>query len=85
MWGIFFLDQKISQKTGCPYLFRDNEVAVSELKNGYEFHNDINDDPASSIDESKAYMQTLIDMAKLWSRIWDTSCSVPAVSKHIQR
>jgi hypothetical protein len=82
-WVIYFLDRKIAQRIGCPYLIRDSEVAVSEFKNGSEYHNEINNDP-TSIREDEAYMQALIDLARLWSKIWDTFFSATAASKQFQ-
>lgn len=58
-WTIYFLDRKISQRTGSPYGIRDNEVAVSEFSH-------------LSTTRTDRYMQVLIDLGKLWSLIWDT-------------
>lgn len=58
-WTIYFLDRKISQRTGSPYLVRDIEVAVS----------DFSQPPTTGTDR---YMQVLVDLGKLWSLIWDT-------------
>lgn len=58
-WTIYFLDRKISQRTGSPYFVRDIEVAVS----------DFSQPPTTGTDR---YMQALVDLGKLWSLIWDT-------------
>jgi hypothetical protein len=58
-WTIYFLDRKISQRTGSPYFIRDTEVAVSDFS-------------LSSTAGTDQYMQVLVDMGKLWSLIWDT-------------
>lgn len=58
-WTIFFLDRKISQRTGSPYVIRDTEIALSEFSQ----HSNTRTD---------RYMQILIDLGKLWSLIWDT-------------
>lgn len=83
-WVIYFLDRKIAQRIGCPYLIRDSEVAVSEFRNGSECHDEINNDPTSATCEDEAYMQALIDLARLWSKIWDTFFSATAISKQFQ-
>lgn len=57
-WTIYFLDRKISQRTGSPYVIRDTEVALSEFSQH----------PNTRTDR---YMQVLIDLGKLWSLIWD--------------
>lgn len=58
-WTIYFLDRKISQRTGSPYVIRDTEIALSEFVQG----------PTTKTDR---YMQVLVDLGKLWSLIWDT-------------
>lgn len=58
-WTIYFLDRKISQRTGIPYLIRDIEVAVSDFSQSLTTATD-------------RYMQVLVDLGKLWSLIWDT-------------
>lgn len=58
-WTVYFLDRKISQRTGSPYIIRDTEVAVSDFS-------------LPSTDRTDCYMQVLVDLGKLWSRIWDT-------------
>lgn len=58
-WTIYFLDRKISQRTGSPYLIRDTEVAVSDFS-------------LSSTTGTDRYMQALVDLGRLWSLIWDT-------------
>ncbi|PYH67057.1 fungal specific transcription factor domain-containing protein [Aspergillus vadensis CBS 113365] len=58
-WTIYFLDRKISQRTGSPYLIHDTEVAVSDFS-------------LSSTAGTDRYMQALVDLGKLWSLIWDT-------------
>ncbi|KAF9887218.1 hypothetical protein FE257_010472 [Aspergillus nanangensis] len=64
-WIIYFLDRKIAQRTGGPYVIRDNEVAVSDF------------DPLPlgiplSTAQTYHYMQALVNQAKLWSQIWDS-------------
>lgn len=63
-WLIYFLDRKIAQRTGGPYVIRDNEVAVSEF---------YTPPPLASYQTTQTYhyMQALVNQAKLWSRIWD--------------
>ena len=58
-WTIYFLDQKISQRTGSPYIIRDTEIALPEFSQ----------DPKTRTDR---YMQVLVDLGRLWSLIWDT-------------
>ncbi|CAI7584602.1 unnamed protein product [Penicillium manginii] len=58
-WTIYFLDRKISQRTGSPYVIRETEIALSEFSQN----------PTTRTDR---YMQVLVDLGKLWSLIWDT-------------
>jgi hypothetical protein len=64
-WTIYFLDRKISQRIGIPYLIRDIEVAVSDFSTPSTVPND-------------RYMQVLVDLGKVWSLIWDTFFSAAA-------
>lgn len=57
-WTIYFLDRKISQRTGSTYVIRDTEVAVSGFSQ-------------TSVDRNDRYMQALIELGRLWSLIWD--------------
>lgn len=61
-WIIYFLDRKIAQRMGGPYIVRDNEVAVSE------FHAL----PSMSSETTHIcnYMQALVNLANLWSQAW---------------
>ncbi|XHG03943.1 hypothetical protein AWENTII_007226 [Aspergillus wentii] len=62
-WILYFLDRKIAQRLGSPYIIRDSEVAVSE------FHQITN---GPTVQPTYEYMQALINLARLWSQIWDT-------------
>lgn len=63
-WVVYFLDRKIAQRIGGPYCIRDNEVAVSEFS--FEL-------PCSSPRAcTENYIQALVNLAKLWTQIWDT-------------
>lgn len=63
-WIIYFLDRKIAQRMGGPYIIRDTEVAVSEF---YDL-------PSMPFETTLTcnYMQALVNLAKLWSQAWDS-------------
>lgn len=63
-WVVYFLDRKIAQRIGGPYFIRDNEVAVSE----FAFEPPLSSPRA----RTQNYIQALANLAKLWTRIWDT-------------
>jgi hypothetical protein len=70
-WTIYFLDRRIAQRNGTPYIIRDTETAVDEFE--------VLRDPkrAGKTKESLAeayaqnYFQSLVDFGKLWAQIWD--------------
>lgn len=67
-WIIYFLDRKIAQRLGAPYIIRDVEVAVSEFSSTTK----------CAADE---YMQALVNQAKLWTQIWDTFFAAVAATR----
>ncbi|KAJ5806706.1 hypothetical protein N7474_010298 [Penicillium riverlandense] len=69
-WIIYFLDRKIAQRVGAPYFIRDTEVAVSDFQIITTKSNESRL-PSTKISTYR-YMQVLIDLAKLWTQIWDS-------------
>jgi hypothetical protein len=70
-WTIYFLDRRISQRNGTPYLIRETEVAVEEFMPKNDSSGDIiHEDPAKS--GTSSYYQVLVNFSKLWGQIWDT-------------
>ncbi|KAL4895010.1 hypothetical protein BDV59DRAFT_174272 [Aspergillus ambiguus] len=63
-WLIYFLDRKIAQRTGGPYVIRDNEVAVTDF-----YALPPGETPQTTL--TYHYMQALVNQARLWSQIWD--------------
>lgn len=63
-WVVYFLDCKIAQWTGSLYCIRDNKVAVSEFAFEPPF--------SSPRARTQNYIQALVNLAKLWTQIWDT-------------
>jgi hypothetical protein len=76
-WTIYFMDRKISQKAGTPYLVRDSEVMVEDFPSMPSQGNEIATWPTprtASTDEdpgSWKYFQALVLLARLWGQIWD--------------
>jgi hypothetical protein len=79
---IYFLDRKISQRNGTPYLIRDSEVAVDEFEpkstlrpsNLESVHSSGQSElsPNSEPSLATSYFQFLVNFSKLWGQIWDT-------------
>lgn len=70
-WIIYFLDRKIAQRIGAPYIIRDVEVSVSEFWT---------EDTSGSIYTTDKYMQSLVNLAKLWTQIWDSFFATAAAA-----
>lgn len=68
-WTIYYLDRRITQRLGTPYLIRDAEVAVEDFESNLTAE-DINQDPTTA--PVTIYYQVLINFSRLWGRIWDT-------------
>jgi hypothetical protein len=78
-WTIYYLDRRISQRSGTPYLIRDHEVAVEDFSQNEA---GIDRRPlaagagswtehALGPSDDYSYLQVLINFSKLWGEIWD--------------
>ncbi|KAJ6010384.1 hypothetical protein N7451_001796 [Penicillium sp. IBT 35674x] len=76
-WTIYFLDRRISQRSGMPYTIHDRDVAVDEFKPKRNMV------AMDSTDSSKDgdYVQALIDLGRTWGYIWDTLFAASAASQ----
>lgn len=78
-WTIYYLDRRISQRNGTPYLVRDLDISVDEftVKTGSSSKDSIHDidQPSRSVGN---HYQSLIDFGRLWGFIWDSFYSVSA-------
>ncbi|KAH8819259.1 hypothetical protein F5884DRAFT_848585 [Xylogone sp. PMI_703] len=73
-WTIYFLDRRISQRSGTPYLIRDSEVAVEEFGSKLRVL-DGNLEATNYLSDSiyvNNYFQALINFSRVWSHTWDT-------------
>lgn len=61
-WVLYFLDKRITQKSGVAYFIRESEVAVDD------FREDTTTDTGAA---SRAWLQGLITHSKSWTYIWD--------------
>ncbi|KAL6240953.1 hypothetical protein RBB50_012212 [Rhinocladiella similis] len=81
-WCLYYMDRRISEKCGQPYLLRDEEVGVSEIQVAGTLSASvlINGDSESVAFNTAMchYIQHLIDWAHLWTDIWDTLFSIRA-------
>ncbi|TVY43505.1 Activator of stress proteins [Lachnellula subtilissima] len=70
-WTIYYLDRRITQRLGTPYLIRDAEVAVEDFEiQGKSTTKEFNQNPMTV--PVTIYYQVLINFSRLWGRIWDT-------------
>jgi Fungal specific transcription factor domain len=69
-WTIYFLDRRIAQRNGSPYLIRDTEVAIEEFVPRGGALRETSDEDLSKSDTSN-YFQALVNYGKLWGYIWD--------------
>ncbi|KAF5628929.1 hypothetical protein F52700_8022 [Fusarium sp. NRRL 52700] len=81
-WTMYFLDRQVSRRSGIAYHIRDTEFDVDDFslrKDGAE------NSPIPRADEdsdpSNTYLQAQINLARLWSRAWDTFFAVGATNK----
>ncbi|KIW16969.1 hypothetical protein PV08_04160 [Exophiala spinifera] len=81
-WCVYYMDRRISEKTGQPYLLRDEEVGVAEIyKPGSHEPSVLINGDSESVAFNTAmchYLQHIIDWAHLWTDIWDTLFSIRA-------
>ncbi|OAP64215.1 hypothetical protein AYL99_00187 [Fonsecaea erecta] len=81
-WSLYYMDRKIAEKCSRPYFIRDAEVDVQEFS-FTESSDDKQGDPAMNLTNRSwelAYLQTLVDWARLWGKIWDTFFAARAQS-----
>jgi hypothetical protein len=76
-WTIYFLDRRISQRSGMPYTIHDRDVAVDEFKPRRNMV------AMDSTDSSKDgdYLQALIDLGRTWGYIWDNLFAASAAGQ----
>ncbi|RVX72465.1 hypothetical protein B0A52_03653 [Exophiala mesophila] len=71
-WALFYLDRRIHQKCGIPYILRENDMNVGEP--------DVKSCP--DLDETECHLLTsMYSYAKLWTSIWDANFAAKASSK----
>lgn len=85
-WTIYFLDRRISQRSGTAYLIRDHDVAVDEFQsrrqlvaNDHQASGKTSSGPDSSSDGD--YVQVLINLGRVWGHIWDSFFAARAASR----
>lgn len=79
-WTIYFLDRRLSQRNGAPYMIRDHDVAVEDFRHEQcstsrqtKKSQNVNDLRSDNVIDSENYLQSLVDFGRLWGHIWDTS------------
>lgn len=81
-WCLYYLDRRISEKCGQPYLLRNEEIDMAEIVTAGVHDSTLHINGGSeSVSFNSAlchYVQHLIDWAHLWTDIWDTMFSVRA-------
>ncbi|KAF5710205.1 hypothetical protein FMUND_9627 [Fusarium mundagurra] len=74
-WTMYFLDRQISRRSGIAYHIRDTEFDVDDFT--VQAENNV----IPQTDISRSYLQVLVNLAKLWGRVWDTFFAVGATNK----
>ena len=79
-WGLYVLDQKISQYCGLAYSIREHEVAVDNFIKPCELSETSNqtDDLRSDVPTDLEYFQALVSLARTGRVVWDRFCSATA-------
>lgn len=68
-WTLFYLDRRIHQKCGIPYILRENDMNVGEP--------DVK--TCSDLDETQCHLlKSMYSYAKLWTSIWDANFAAKA-------
>ncbi|KAF2481576.1 hypothetical protein BDY17DRAFT_190641 [Neohortaea acidophila] len=81
-WTIYFLDRRIAQKSGISYHIRDTEFYVEEFKHPKPADESRTAEEAAYFPWStRIYLQALIDLARLWSHVWDSFFAIGATRK----
>lgn len=79
-WCLYYLDRRISEKCGQPYLLRNEEIDMAEIVtagvHGSTLQINGNCESVAFNTALCHYVQHLIDWAHLWTDIWDTLFSV---------
>ncbi|KAF4955779.1 hypothetical protein FGADI_4351 [Fusarium gaditjirri] len=79
-WCLYYLDRRISEKCGQPYLLRDDEICMTEMATSIpsgplRSTNGGGESLVSNV-AMRHYVQHLIDWSHLWTDIWDTLFSI---------
>lgn len=61
-WILYYLDKRVTQKSGIPYFIRENEVAVKDFRES---------SIGSVTDAEAGVLQSLTTFSRLWTYIWD--------------
>ncbi|KAF2092529.1 hypothetical protein NA57DRAFT_62398 [Rhizodiscina lignyota] len=66
-WNLYFLDKRITQKSGVAYFIRESEVAVDDFSKHYisRWFQEVDA-------EHQDFIQTMILYSRLWTRTWDS-------------
>lgn len=82
-WTIYILDRRITQRQGMPYLVRDSEISVLDFEQQVQSQSTFQSqgsgqavsggqaDWLQSLETSR-YLQSSIELARLWTFVWDT-------------
>ncbi|EWG44876.1 hypothetical protein FVEG_05844 [Fusarium verticillioides 7600] len=74
-WTMYFLDRQISRRSGIAYHIRNTEFDVDDFTVSTE------NTPIPQAEVTKSYLQALVSLSRLWSRVWDTFFAVGATNK----
>ena len=79
-WSLYYLDRRISEKCGQPYLLRNEEVYVAEIVtpavHGHLLPINGDGESVAFNTAMRHYVQHLIDWGHLWTDVWDTLFSL---------
>ncbi|KAF2094887.1 hypothetical protein NA57DRAFT_80056 [Rhizodiscina lignyota] len=70
-WCIYYLERRVAEKCSKPYIIRDEEVNVDEFHHTEVIEDDHTTTEAKATMRTNEFLQALINLAKLWSKIWD--------------
>jgi hypothetical protein len=77
-WSIYFMERRIAEKCGKPYIIRDEEVQVDDFKFLEPSGISSSTSTDSNIIHTDQYLQVLVNLGRLWAKVWDMDFRRPA-------
>jgi hypothetical protein len=77
-WSIYFMERRIAEKCGKPYIIRDEEVQFDDFKPLQQSSVLSSTSTDSNAAHTDQFLHVLVNLGRLWAKVWDMDFRRPA-------